>query len=72
MRNGSWQHMSRAQWRNMQRSWMGPGMMNTGDHAWGIGDVLAVVFGALLLVGLSAFLVVRRPWKRQPPSTPAA
>ena len=72
MRDGSWQHMSRTQWRNMQRSWMGPGMMNAGGTGWGVGEVLAVVFGALLIVGLLALLAVRRPWKRQPPSKAAA
>jgi hypothetical protein len=72
MRNGSWRHMSRSQWRNMQRSWMGPGMMNAGHHAWGVGAVLTVVFGAFLLVVLLALIAVRRPRRREPPSTPAA
>ena len=71
MRNGGWQHMSQAQWRDVQRSWMGNRMMGAGGHGWGVGSVLAVVFGTVLLTGLVAFLVVRRPWRRQPPSSPA-
>jgi hypothetical protein len=63
MRNGSWRHMNLTQWRNT---------MNGAGHGWGVGEVLAVVFGTLLLAGLTAFLVVRRPWRREPPSTSAA
>ena len=72
MRNGNWQHMNRAQWRDVQRSWMGNAMMNNGRHGWSVGGVLAVVVGTVLLGGLLAFLAVRRPWKPRPPSTPAA
>ena len=72
MRNGNWQHMNRAQWRDVQRAWMGNAMMNNGHHGWSVGGVLAVVFGALLLAGLVAFLAARRPWRPRPPSTPAA
>ena len=72
MRSGNWQHMNRAQWRDVQRSWMGNAMMNNGRHGWSVGGVLAVVLGALLLAGLVAFLALRRPWKPRPPATPAA
>jgi hypothetical protein len=72
MRNGSWQHMNRAQWRDVQRAWMGNAMMNDGHHGWSVGGVLAVIFGAALLAGLVAFLAVRRPGRPRPPSTPAA
>ncbi len=68
MRNGTWQHMNRSQWRDVQRSWM----ISNGHHGWSAGGVLAVIAGAVLLVGLGAFLVVRRPWRPRPPSTPAA
>jgi hypothetical protein len=71
MRNGNWQHMSRTQWRDVQRYWMGNAMMNDGHHGWSVGGVLAVVAGALL-GGLVAFLAVRRPGRPRPPSTPAA
>ena len=72
MRNGNWQHMNRSQWRDVQRAWMGNAMMNNGHHGWSVGGILAVVFGAVLLAGLVAFLAVRRPWRPRPPSTPAA
>jgi hypothetical protein len=72
MRHGNWQHMNRAQWRDIQRSWMGTEMMSNGHHGWSVGGVLAAVFGAALLAGLVAFLAVRRPWRPGPPSTPAA
>ena len=72
MRNGNWQHMNRSQWRDVQRAWMGNAMMNDGHHGWSVGGILAVVFGAVLLAGLVAFLAVRRPWRPRPPSTPAA
>ena len=72
MRNGNWQHMSRAQWREVQRAWMGSAMMNNGHHGWSVGGVLAAVFGAVLLAGLVAFLAVRGPRRPRPPSTPAA
>jgi hypothetical protein len=72
MRNGNWQHMSRTQWRDVQRSWMGSAMMSGGHHGWSVGGVLAVVVGGALLGGLVAYLAVRRPWRPGPPSTPAA
>ena len=72
MRNGNWQHMNRSQWHDVQRAWMGNAMMNNGHHGWSVGGILAVVFGAVLLAGLVAFLAVRRPWRPRPPSTPAA
>ena len=72
MRNGNWQHMNRAQWRDVQRAWMGNAMMNNGHHGWSVGGVLAVIFGAALVAGLVAFLAVRRPRRPRPPSTPAA
>ena len=72
MRNGDWQHMNRSQWRDVQRGWMGNAMMNNGHHGWSVGGVLAVIFGGVLLAGLVAFLAARRPWRRRPPSTPAA
>lgn len=72
MRNGNWQHMSRSQWRDVQRAWMGTAMMGNGRHGWGVGGILAVVFGAVLMGGLVAFLALRRPWRPRPPSTPAA
>jgi hypothetical protein len=72
MRNGNWQHMSRSQWRDVQRAWMGTAMMGNGRHGWSVGGILAAVFGAVLMGGLVAFLAVRRPWRPRPPSTPAA
>ena len=61
MRNGNWQHMNRSQWRDVQRAWMGNAMMNNRRHGWSVGGVLAVVFGALLLAGLVAFLAAAPP-----------
>lgn len=63
MRNGSWQHMSRSQWRDMQRAWMGSGtMMRGGSHVWDSGVVASVALGGLLVavLVLGALLYRRR------------
>ena len=55
MRNGSWQHMTRAGWQNAASRMMGSGMMNTGASGWSTGAVIGVVLGALLLGGLAVY-----------------
>ncbi len=66
MRNGSWQHMSRAGWQNAASHMMGSGMMNTGASGWSTGAVISVVLGALLLGGLTVYAALRRPWRHRP------
>jgi hypothetical protein len=63
MRNGSWQHMSRSQWRDMQRAWTGSGaMMRGGSHHRVSGVVAGVALGGLLMavLVLGALLYRRR------------
>lgn len=74
MRDGTWQHMSRTEWRHVGASWMGPGMMGGTHHdGWSTGAMVAWMLGGLLLVALIIALVVTRPWRRrEPPSPPAA
>jgi hypothetical protein len=71
MRNGSWQHMNRADWQRAGRNMIGSGMMGTASGDWGIGAVVGVVLGALLLGGLAVYAALRRPW-RHGPSHPSA
>ena len=64
MRNGSWQRMTSAQWRQVGNSVMGPGMMRFGHSGWSTGAVIAVVLAALLVGGLVVLVALRRPWRR--------
>jgi hypothetical protein len=66
MRNGSWQHMTRAGWQNAATRMMGSGMMNTGGSDWSTGAILGVALGALLLGGLAVYAALRRPWRHHP------
>ena len=61
MRDGSWQHMSRAQWRDTASSMTGGGwMMGTSHHSgWSGGAVVGAVLLALLAGGLIVFVLVR-------------
>ena len=71
MRGGTWRHMSRSDWGNAGAGMMGSGWM--GDNGgWSTAAVVGVVLGALALVGLVVYLLLRRrPW-RQHPSQPTA
>jgi len=72
MRNGTWQHMTRADWQRAGDYMMVHGwMMNTAGSGWSTGAVIAVVLGALALGGLAVYAVLRRPWRHGPsdPST---
>lgn len=67
MRNGAWQHMSRAEWQRAGAPMLGGGwMIGTGGSGWGAGAVIGVVLGALLLGGLAVYLPVRRRWRHGP------
>lgn len=71
MRDGTWQHMSRAQWRDVSDAWGGPGMMAADQHGWSMAAVMAAVLGALLLLALGIVLAVRRIGPRPPASNSA-
>lgn len=72
MHDGTWQHMSRSDWQRVGDAWMGPGMMGNGHHGWSVGEVLAVILGALLVVALVITVATIRPWRRRPtPPSPA-
>lgn len=64
MRDGSWQHMNRADWQRTAGYVAGPGMMNISNSAWSTGAVVAAVAGALALGALVVFAVLR--WRRRP------
>lgn len=67
MHDGTWQHMSRTEWRHVGASWMGAGMMGGGHHdGWSTGAMVAWMLGGLLLIALIVALVVVRPWRRRP------
>ncbi len=68
MRNGSWQHMNRADWNRALNHMMGA--YGTSGNGWSTGAVLAAVLGALALGGLAAFALMRWPGRRHP-SQPA-
>jgi hypothetical protein len=73
MHDGTWQHMSRAEWRRVGASWMGAGMMSGGRHdGWSTGAMVAWMLGGLLLIALIVALVVTRPWQRRPTPPTAA
>jgi hypothetical protein len=72
MRNGSWQHMTRADWQRAGGYMMGQGwIMDAGGSGWSSGAIIAAVLGALALGGLAVYTMLRRPWRRRPsrPST---
>ena len=67
MRNGAWQHMTRADWQRAGGHMMGSGwMMDAGGSGWSTGAIIAVVLGALVLGGLAVYAALRRPWRRGP------
>ena len=67
MRNGAWQHMTRADWQRAGGYMMGHGwMMDGGGSGWSSGAIIAAVLGALALGGLAVYTLLRRPWRRGP------
>lgn len=63
MRNGTWQHMTRADWQRAGASMMGSSWMRAGSGGWSTGAVIGVVLGALVLGGLVVYAVLRHPWR---------
>lgn len=67
MRNGDWQHLTRAGWQRAGRYMMGNGWMTSaGGSGWSTGAVIALVLGALVLGGVTVFAVLRTPRWRGP------
>ena len=65
MRNGAWQHMTRADWQRAGGYMMGQGwMMDGGGSGWSSGAIIAAVLGALALGGLAVYTLLRRPGRR--------
>ena len=65
MRNGAWQHMTRADWQRAGGYMMGHGwMMDGGGSGWSSGAIIAAVLGALALGGLAVYTLLRRPGRR--------
>lgn len=64
MRDGNWQHMSRAEWQRISDQWMGPGMTRAADSGWHTRDYAFAGVGLLLVAGLLGGLFVWRPWHR--------
>ena len=64
MMGGNWRHMSRSDWQDIQRQWMGGGTMN--HHGWSAWAIVAVTLGAVLLVALLVALLVRHPFRSPP------
>ena len=71
MHNGSWQHMSQPQWRQLAGTMMGSRYTSEQD-GWRTAAVISAVVALVLLGALLAVLVVRRPWRRRPPTAPSA
>ena len=63
MRDGNWQHMSRADWERVSEQWMGPGMMGVADNGWHTRDYVLSGLGILLVAGLLGVLFAWRPWR---------
>ena len=63
MRNGTWQHMTGADWQRAGASMMGSGWMHAGSGGLSTGAVIGVVLGALLLGGLVVYAVLRHLWR---------
>jgi hypothetical protein len=66
VRNGSWQHMTRADWERAGGYMMGNGWMLGTGGGWSTGAVIGVVLAAVLLTGLAVAAVSRRPWRGGP------
>ena len=64
MRDGNWQHMSRADWRRVSDQWMGPGMMRAAGGGPRARDYVLGGLGGLLVAGLLGGLFAWRPWRR--------
>ena len=70
MRNGTWQHMNRADWQNAGAYMMGNGWMTDPGRGWSTGAVIGVVIGVLVLGSLVSYLLLRHRPRRQRPSQP--
>ncbi|HLH64618.1 MAG TPA: hypothetical protein VKV27_02865 [Solirubrobacteraceae bacterium] len=71
MRNGAWQHMSRADWQHTGSYMMGNGWMMHPSSGWSTGAVLGAILAALALGGVVAYAVLRRPRRHGRPSHPS-
>jgi hypothetical protein len=60
MHDGAWQHMSRADWRQLATTMMGPRTSFGSEGGWSTGAVLATVLGGLALAAVILMAVLRR------------
>lgn len=73
MYDGSWQHMTRGQWRALAQTMMGGDSSFTSDNGgWSPWAVVGVTLAGIALVAGAAVALVRRPWRRHGPRPHAA
>jgi hypothetical protein len=70
MRDGRWQHMSRADWERVSDQWMGPGMMRTAGTGWHTADYLLTGGAVLLIAALVGAVLAWRPWRSRGDAAP--
>lgn len=66
MRDGTWRHMTRADWQQVSDEWMGPGMMGR-RTGWWTGGHVALVVGLVALAGLAGGLIASAAARRRAP-----
>jgi hypothetical protein len=71
MMGGAWQNMTRQDWQRLQQRLLGTNASSIrGDGGWSAVAIIATILGALALLGLAVFVVLRRPSRQAP--APAA
>ncbi len=67
MMGGAWQNMTRQDWQRLQQRLLGTNAGSSrGGGGWSPVAIVATALGAVALVGLALFLVIRRPFRRPP------
>jgi hypothetical protein len=64
MMGGAWQTMTRQDWQRLEQRLLGAKASASSRTGWSPPAVIAVTLGAVLLVALAVFVVVRRPIRR--------
>jgi hypothetical protein len=68
MVGGAWQNMTRQDWQHLQQRLLGTNASAASHDGWSPLAIIAIALGAVLLVALAVFVVLRHPFRRPPPA----
>ena len=66
MTGSRWQHMSDADWQDLQRRMLGPAAVRTTSTGWHTRDIALLVLVVILAAGLTGALIAWHPWRSDP------